>query len=509
MKSRRSAAVKNATIGTASQVVKLLGNFIVQTIFVKTLGATYLGANGLFNNLITFLSFAELGIGFAFSFSLYEPLAQKNDAIVSSIMSLYRKVYNFIGCFIFVSGCILAVFVPFLTKNNQGIEHIRFYFILYLMSTVVSYFFTYNRALLIADQCSYIDSLNQLEFSLLKYFGQAISLFLGSYFGYLLSQILGNFLSNVFITKKARKKYPAINEYTDKKVPSAIINKLKQNVVGAISSKIGSIVVNGTDNILISKFLGLSMVGIYSNYSLVISGFNSVLAQILNSVVASFGNLGVVEKNNKAKQLDLFSQFVYYNAMIIFFIALVTFGGFQAFISLWIGQKYQLQIFSVNLIIINFVLAGFRPALYLINSYGLFWGYRYKSIIEAIVNFGISWVLVYNYNLGLNGVLLGTISSNIIINSWWDPLILFSGVYKKGYGKFYLKYWIYLFVFIFLLIVENLFVIKDISRVESIWELIFKLIILSLVVGGMLFFLFIKTRGEQDLLQRIKLKIRN
>lgn len=509
MKSRRSASVKNATIGTVSQIVKLLGNFIVQTVFVKTLGTTYLGANGLFNNLITFLSFAELGIGFAFSFSLYEPLAKKNFTVISAIVSLYRKVYNFIGSFILVSGCILAFFVPYLTKNNQGIPGIRIYFILYLLSTVVSYYFTYNRALLIADQYSYIDSLNQLEFSLLKYLGQIVSLFLGSYFGYLLSQVLGNLLSNIFITKRARKKYPLLDEHTNQKVPLNIINRLKQNVIGAISSKIGSIVVNGTDNVLISKFVGLSMVGIYSNYSLVISGFNSILAQLLNSVVASFGNLGVVEKSNKSKQLDLFYQFVYYNAVIVFFIALIMLGSFQTFISLWVGANYQLSMFSVNLIIINFVLSGFRPALYLINAYGLFWGYRYKSIIEAVVNFGISLILVYNFNLGLNGVLLGTISSNIIVNSWWDPLILFSGVYKKGYGTFYIKYWLYLGTFMILMILENIFILKFLGKEANLLNFIIHTILLCCVMGAILFLVFIKTRGEQDLINRIKTIIKN
>lgn len=505
MISRRKASTRNALMAMSAQVIKLLGQFIVQTVFIRTLGATYLGANGLFTNLITFLSFAELGIGFAFSYELYKPLADKNEQLLSAIMAMYRKVYNAIGFIILFGGLILSYFVPYLTKGNNGINNIRGYFILFLLSSVVSYFFTYNRSLLIADQLGYIDSKNQLFFSLIKYIFQIIFLVtVNSYLGFLLVQIVTNFLSNVWITRLAQKQYPFLNVHTLEKPSVEIEHRLKKNVVGTIASKIGSIVVNGTDNILISKFIGLGTVGLYSNYSMIVAGVTTVLSQILNSVIASFGNLGVAEANNKKKQISLFNQFVYFNAFFVFFAGLAMFGIFQPFIHIWLGPKYQLTDTTLIIIVINFVLAQFRPALFLINAYGLFWGYRYKSIVESIVNFGLSLYLVTNTNLGVSGVLLGTIIGNIIVNSWWDPLILFTGAYKIGISKYYAKFSAYMLFFIILLFVED----KIIHFVQFVPHGILSFFFYVVIVCfGVLICLLIGlsgTIGEKDLFRRLK-----
>lgn len=501
MISRRKASVKNASTAFLAQLVKMIGQFIVQTVFVHTLGAEYLGANGLFTNLITFLSFAELGIGAAFSYAFYMPLANKNEKVTSAIINLYRKVYNTIGIGILVFGLGLSYFVPTLTKSSADVPNLRFYFVLFLLSSVVSYFFTYNRSLLIADQKGFIDSKNQLNFALFKYFFQIIFLILfDSYFGFLIAQIASNLLSNISITHLTNKQYPYLRENREEKLDENIISEIKKNVVGTISSKVGYVVVTGTDNILISKYVGLLSVGLYSNYSLVVSGIITVLNQVLNSVVASFGNLGVTEKDNIEKQLKLFNQFVYFNAVSVFFIGLFLFGIFQPFVRIWLGTKYLLSNATLAFVIINFILAQFRPGLFLVNAYGLFWGYRYKSIVEAIVNFGLSFCLVKFTNMGINGVLLGTIIGNIFVNSWWDPLILFSGAYHQGILKFYIKYWLYLILFMSILSIEWFMVPHFYPLVNNIISLVIYAVVLAISIGVVLLLMLSKSSGERFLI---------
>ncbi|MBP5810102.1 lipopolysaccharide biosynthesis protein [Lactiplantibacillus argentoratensis] len=508
MVSRKKASMQNASAALAAQIIKLLGQFVVQTIFVRTLGTRYLGANGLFTNLITFLSFAELGIGAAFSFALYAPIAKKDNKTISAVINLYRKVYNFIGLFILVFGVLVSFFVPMLVKSTNSVPHLRIYFILYLLSSVVSYFFTYNRSLLIANQEGYIDSINQLVFSIVRYVFQIFFLVLfNSYVGFLIVQVLSNFLSNLAITRLTRKKYPFLLDDT-KSLPGAeLIGELKRNVIGTIASKVGSVVVNGTDNILISKYIGLSVVGLYSNYSLIVAGFTAILNQVFTSIIASFGNLGVMEKDNVKKQVNLFEQFVFFNAFITIFLGIVLFGFFQPFVSIWLGKNYLLGTTTLAYIVINFVLAQFRPALFLVNAYGLFWGYRYKSIVEALTNFGLSFILVKYTNMGIDGVLLGTIIGNILVNSWWDPLILFSGAYHQGIGKFYKKYWLYLLMFLGLLGGENYILNIFHNSIISINGIIGLLIygtLLSIVTLALLLLLLVGTAGEKSMFKMIK-----
>lgn len=505
MISRKRASIKNATAALVTQAIMMIGQFGVQTVFVRTLGATYLGANGLFGNLIQFLSFADLGIGAAFSYALYRPLAEDDESTITAIMRLFKKVYNTIGIIILFGGLILSIFVPWFIHDSSSVPNVRFYFILYLLSTVVSYFFTYNRSLLIADQRSYVNSINQLIFSALRYIGQIICLLIfHSYFGYLILFILGNLLSNVAITYQSHKRYPYLKQKALAAVDSTIIHEIEHNVIGTISSKIGSIVVNGTDNILISKFIGLSIVGLYSNYALVLNSISSLISQAFSAVIASFGNLGVTEKDNTAKQITLFNQFMYINAFVVFFIGLVSYAFFPPFIKLWLGNNFQLSNTTLTIIIINFVLAQFRPALNMINAYGLFWGYRIKSIVEAIVNFGLSLILVKYTSLGINGVLIGTVIGNILVNSWWDPWILFSGAFHTTIWKFYRKYWAYLGIFSILLVGE-MFVLNTLSLniVGLLNVLAFGLIVSAIVLTSLLL-VFAGSKSQKDSIRLVR-----
>ncbi|MCV3322455.1 hypothetical protein NR224_09655 [Pediococcus ethanolidurans] len=154
------------------------------------------------------------------------------------------------------------------------------------------------------------------------------------------------------------------------------------------------------------------------------------------------------------------------------------------------------------LVVINFIFGQFRPALFLVNAYGLFWGYRYKSIVEAAVNFGLSLVLVQFTNLGISGVLIGTIIGNILVNSWWDPLILFSGAYHQGILKFYLKYWLYLLAFFVLLFVENIIVQIVAVKIDGIISLIIYAATLGVGIGGTLLLALAGTSSERQFVKQ-------
>ena len=62
----------------AIRVSTLLLSFASRTVFIYVLGAEYLGLNGLFTNILSFLALSELGLGSAIAFLLYKPIAE-ND----------------------------------------------------------------------------------------------------------------------------------------------------------------------------------------------------------------------------------------------------------------------------------------------------------------------------------------------------------------------------------------------------------------------------------------------
>ncbi|MBS7360827.1 MAG: hypothetical protein KIG24_00640, partial [Oscillospiraceae bacterium] len=71
--SRTGFAIKNTAAGVSSKVITLVLSFVSRTIFIRLLGNEYLGINGLYSEVLSMLSFAELGFGSAMTFALYKP----------------------------------------------------------------------------------------------------------------------------------------------------------------------------------------------------------------------------------------------------------------------------------------------------------------------------------------------------------------------------------------------------------------------------------------------------
>ena len=101
---RTQNTIRNVKTGAIVQMVNKVMAFVVQTVFIMMLNTEYLGVNGLFTNILTVLSFAELGIGTAIIFSMYKPVAEQDKEKIKSLMLLYKKAYNIIGVTVFYWG---------------------------------------------------------------------------------------------------------------------------------------------------------------------------------------------------------------------------------------------------------------------------------------------------------------------------------------------------------------------------------------------------------------------
>lgn len=498
---RAGASIKNAVFGLLSQACILIGQFAVQTVFVRELSIRYLGANGLFTNLMSFLSFAELGIGSAITFSLYKPIAEKDYEQINAVMGLFRKVYQAIGVFILLFGLLLSFFVNRLVRSGQSVPNIQVLFILFLLGTVVSYFFTYTRTLIIANQCGYIDSINQLIFKGVQYVVQILVLiFVKEYEMYLVITIIGNLMANISITRQAYKKFPYLRLSGTDGVKSSILNEMKHNVLGTVSNKIGEIVVFGTDNILISKFIGLVTVGVYSNYTLIVNGLTSVLNQGFNAVISSFGNLGV--SSSKEHQKSIFFDYLYVVSLITYVIASTFFSLVQPFVSFWFGKELLFSNWIVLLVVVNFIFTQMRQAtLGFISALGLFWPMRYKAIVEATLNLVLSLLFIWKFAMGVPGVLLGTLCSTLLVNVWWEPWVLFRYGFKTQMSRYFSNYCKYLAV---VLITQGLiYEYGQVLKVSSLIGFVIWGILLVGLYSGIFILIFFKTKENRYLMKKI------
>lgn len=486
---RTEKSKKNMLISLLGQTIILLISFVTRSVFVKTLSSEYLGLNGLFSNIISLLSLSELGVGIAITYSLYKPIADNNINEINAIMYLYKQVYKYIGLFILSAGLLIIPFLSFFIKGAGEIPYLKFYFILYILNSVVTYFYTYKQSLVVAYQNNYIVSLNRYLFTFIRNVFQIIILLkYNSFMMYLVTQIIFTLIENTMISKIADRMYPFIKNNQTASISKETSREIKKNTLAMLFHKIGTVIVNGTDNVIISKFVGLASVGMYSNYWLVVTSLNAVYDYAFSSLTATVGNLGLTQ--SKEYSLNVFKKIYFVNYWIYSFSAVSLTILFNPFISLWLGDSYVLSQFTVYLIVINFYITGMRTGVNTFkNSYGLFWNDRYKPLIESLVNLIASLILVQFY--GVNGVLVGTIISTLTTSFWIEPLVLFKHGFDEKLVTFMKIYIKYISLTIFIVLLTKL--VTDLFIVASFKVFLLKAIICVVIPNVIIISLFFKS----------------
>lgn len=477
-KGRTHYAIKNSLYSSVAQLISLTIKFLMQTIFIRTLGATYLGINGLFTNVLTVLSFAELGIGSVIVYSLYRPVAENDIPLINGYMDFYKKAYRIIGSMVAVLGLILLPFIPYLI-HGKVISHIYIIYLCYLTNSVSSYFLNYKRGILTASQKDYVNIINQVSFQIIQFIIQFLVLvYLKNFILYLVVQILCTVTSNITITKKINKIFPFLLLNNSEPLDDEKIKKLKGNILEIFGSRVGGIVLNSTDNIIISSFIGVIFVGKYSNYALVATGIQSLLNKLVSATTPSIGNFiinGDIESVEK-----LLKKHFFINYTLAVFSATLLIVNFQPFVAIWAGKSYLLSFLTVVILVANFYLYQVRQtATTFLFAFGIFRFQGIKSIIEALTNIFISIVLI-KLGWGINGVLTGTLLTTILISSWWENRQIFHYGFKKSVKSFLIKQ--YLFIILGVLIIGMVYTITSFVLIGGLTGIIVRSIIAILIL---------------------------
>lgn len=413
---------KNITYSVINYIAVNLFKFIVRMVFVKTLPIEYLGVNGLFTNVLAMLSLAELGIGPAIVYSLYKPLAYGDRETVKSIMRLFKKVYIVVGAVILVLGLALFPFLDSFIKNGQSVPQVHYFYLVFLLNTVVSYLWTYKRSLLIADQKQYVVNIYQASVQVLVAVLQMIFLLIfADYWCFIILMLVGTVLENFSIARKADKEYPYLNEDAEA-LDLEIKQQIVKNTKAMICHKIGGMVVFSSSNLVLSKFAGLAAVGLYSNYYMVIAALNTFAVKFFESITASIGNLMVVEESGKKIKAFKIIEFITALQAAICFCGLYVL--FNPFVELWVGKDYLFSEAVVSAMAFSFYLMYMRKAVCMFKeATGLYWNDRYKPLAESVINLVASIYLTIHY--GVIGVVVGGIISTLLTCFWVEPYVLF------------------------------------------------------------------------------------
>lgn len=482
---RTKNATRNIIFGAILKVYQLLIPFVMRTLIIYLLGVQYLGLNSLFGSVLQVLNLAELGVGSAMVYSMYKPIAEDDETTICALMKLYKIYYRIIGSVICILGLILLPFIPKLV-NEDIPEDINIY-ILYLMNlvaTILSYWlFAYRNSILQAHQRIDVTSKVMLITETIKYVLQiAVLVIYHNYYYFVLVILLTQILTNVMTAIVAYKMYPQFQPKG--KLPKEQIKTINGRIRDLFTSRLGSVIVNASDTIVISAFLGLTTLAIYQNYFYIITAVIGMITIIFTSVTAGIGNSLIVEKPEK-NFLDL-QKFTFIIAWIAGVCVSCFVCLFQPFIKVWVGKDLLLDFpviicFSIYFFVfeINQLLNAYKDAA------GIWHEDRFRPLITGIVNIGLNLIMVQF--IGVYGIILSTVLSMLFVGMPWLLHNLFTVLFDRKYLKPYLKKLLMYAIVIFVTTVVNyqicnLFVLPDIL-------LIIVRLLICLIIPNIMFFI--------------------
>lgn len=440
--SRTANSIRNILTGFMGQGIQLILGFVNRLVFIRCLNAEYLGVNGLFTNILSMLSLAELGIGTAIVYELYRPLAEKDEKKIASLMRFYQKAYCGIGLLIAVAGMCVIPFLNIMIAEPPKInENLVLIYCIFLFNTASSYFFSYKSSILTADQKNYlVVGINYIIVFVQSILQIIILLVTRNFILYLICQSVGTLTYNVIISRVADKRYPSIRGKNIQPLDEDSRKGLFKNIKALIIIKIGGVLVNSTDNIIISSIKGLAATGLNSNYTLLLNTLNSILQQIFNGITASVGNVNAVETNEKKKKMFKIINFLNFWLFAWCTIAFIILAN--SIVSICFGTRYILGQNIVIISAINFYVVGMQNAVWTYKTtMGLFDYGKYLVVGTGVINIILSIILGQKW--GLFGILLATFISRIVTNVWYDPYAVLKYGFKDNpmeYFGIYIKY---------------------------------------------------------------------
>ena len=465
-------------------------SFITRSVFINILGKELLGLDGLFSNILSMLSLTELGLGTAINFSLYKPVAEGDNKKISILMTIYKKLYQKIGLFVLIIGIILMPFLH-LFINGHSFNNLYIIYILYLTTTVSSYYFIYKETLINAYQKNYKLFTVKSITTILLYGLEILFLILThNFIAYLIITFIVKFLQNFLISWYVSREYPNIDYNSKDQIDEGTKKNIIINVKSLVVTRLGDYLLNGTDNIIIST-INIGLTGIYANYLSIIGIMKTIMNVIYNGIVASFGNLAALESKKTQENVFDISNFACF--FLSGFITIELVFLFNPFITFWVGEKFLLSTWMVIVIAFNFYFFSQMLSLDIIKrATGKYKIDAHISIIQAIVNLAVSIIL--GSIIGIGGVLLGTLISYLAVAVIFKPYLLYKYIFEKKADNYYISQFKYI-ITLLITIFACYYVISFISISNVILNIITSGIIIATIYMIIIIILYRKDKN--------------
>ena len=433
-------ASKNMSVGIIITILTQLISFAVRTALIFVLVPEYLGLNGLFANILQILSIAELGFTSAIIYSLYKPVSRGETQKIKALIGFLRRVYLIVALIILITGLAAIPLLRFLVGDTTiAFREITFLYAVFLTKSLISYFTQHKRVIINVHQEQRIEALNRFAFFFVMSGICVTVLFLTrSFLWYAVAALPFLVLENIFITLIANKRYPHLRGKAEKLAKDEK-KPIMQNVSALVTHKVGGIVLNGTDSIIISAFLGLVVMGVFSNYLLVITMLITMFTVVTQSFTAGVGITIAEGDNEKVYKVFKRTRFLLFWLVAVAAVCLLVL--FQPFITLWTNEPETFLLYypTVILMVVNFYIFSLRHSIFPFQiGAALFKNDRYKPIFEVAIRISLAIILLHFTDLGISAVFIASIVSQLIACFWLEPYITYKHLFKKPLRNYFL-----------------------------------------------------------------------
>lgn len=505
MKTERTKnATRNIVFGVTLKMYQIIVPFFMRSAMIYCMGDQYLGLTSLFKSILQVLNLVELGVGSAMVYSMYKPIHEDDTDMICALLKLYRTYYRIIGIVIGVIGVALIPFLPYLVSGDIPPElDLTILYLLNLGTTVLSYWlFAYKNSLLVAHQRTDLSSKVQLITNTLQFLAQLlIIIFIKDFYLYLIAALATQAVSNIATALIAQKFYPQYRPQG--KLPKEKIKQINRRVKDLFTSKVGGVILNSADTIVISAFLGLTVLSYYQNYFFILTSVAGIVTTILNSCTASIGNSIIAD--TPEKNFNDFKKFSFIIAWLAGFCTCSMLCLYQPFIEIWLGQERMLPMATVVCLCIYYFLLEINQFLNLYkDAAGMWHEDRFRPLVTASCNLIMNLIMVQFW--GLYGVILSTVIAMLFVGMPWLLHNLFTVMFDKsnllGYVKVLLKYTVFSAAICFGVYMACSFV--NAGNVGIYLTFLIRGVICVVAVNGLYFLLYRKTKEFADSKELVK-----
>lgn len=494
-------SAKNLLSSLTITFITIILGFVTRKIFIDAVGVEYLGLNGLLQNILGVMTLLESGFATSVVYNLYKPIANNDYPRIIALLQLYRKVYRYIALGVFICALAIYPFLDYFIKGAENLEYLSIVYFIYLFNSLIQYFTAYKWSIINANQKNYklttINIVYQIGLSLAKI---AILFYTRNYILYLIIEAIFGLGYNVAVVKKANKLFPYIVTKTKYVVDSDVKKNITTNMKALFFHALGGYFMHSTDNIIISSCVGIAIVGLYSNYTLLIGLIKGVVVQVLNSFSESVGNL--IASESKEKVYQVFRTAFFVNFIVVSIPVIVFYNTLSPFIDWWLGAEYKLPQLAFYIILLNFYIDNMRSsALTFKVKSGIFVQDRFTPLLQGVINLVLSLILV-KY-LDLAGVLIATCISILSIGFWQFPRLIYKYTFGQPLRKYFATYGAYTIVALIAIFVS--YYACDYINTNSLLLKIILNAIVSLILTLIVYYIsFSNTFQYKELINYIK-----